>query len=194
VGILRLRTLQHGDWRRPTLRAQRLRWAWLLAFPFLVLSRPSPRGLLIGALISFAGLLLRAWAAGFIHKDQLLAVGGPYARLRHPLYVGSFLLGLGLAFAGGRVWIPVVFLCLFAWLYRRTILVEEAELARRFGKDYESYRGRVPPFFPRLLPHPTSPPSPPFQRWLYRRNKEWQAALGALLGYGLLWAKMCFPL
>jgi len=164
--------------------------AWFLALPFLYLSRPSPRTLLLGALISLFGLLLRALAAGSIHKDRELATGGPYSRLRHPLYLGSFLLGLGLALAGGRGWFPILFLGLFVWIYRRTIQAEEAELMLRFGEDFVSYRRQVPAFAPRFRPFVPPNPSPGFRFWLYRRNKEWQAALGALVGYGILWVRI----
>ncbi|MFH1762872.1 MAG: isoprenylcysteine carboxylmethyltransferase family protein [Gemmatimonadota bacterium] len=186
-----------ADPKGPTLRTQRLRWVWLLALPFLYFSRPSPHLLLVGVPISFSGLLLRAWAAGCIHKDRELAVGGPYSRLRHPLYVGSFLLGLGLAAAGGRWWFPALFLGLFVWLYHRTTMAEDGALVRRFGQDYESYRDRVPAFIPLprrySSPIPTPTCTPGFRFWLYLRNQEWQAALGALVGYGLLWLRMSLP-
>jgi hypothetical protein len=183
-----------GARMRPTLRSQRLRMTWLLALPFLYLSRPSPRVLLVGALISLTGLLLRALAAGFIHKDRELATGGPYSRLRHPLYFGSFFLGLGLALASGRWWFPVLFSGLFIWLYHRTIMAEEAELIRRFGQDYDSYRGQVPAFIPHFRRKQKLTLSTGFRFGLYRRNNEWQAALGALIGYGLLWVRMSLAL
>ena len=182
--------LTSGDSKGPSFRSQRLRMTWLLVFPFLFLSRPSPRVLLVGALISLAGLLLRGLAAGFIHKDRELATGGPYSRLRHPLYVGSFLLGLGLALAGGRWWLPVIFSGLFIWLYGRAVGAEEKELELRFGEPYEAYRGQVSALIPRLGRSHTHTSSLGFRFWLYRRNKEWQAALGALVGYGLLWVRM----
>jgi len=182
--------LTSGDTKGPTFRSQRLRTTWLLALPFLYLSRPSPLVLLVGALISASGLLLRALSAGFIHKDRELAMAGPYRCLRHPLYVGSFLLGLGLSLAGGRWWFPFLFTSLFGWLYHRTILAEEAELIGRFGEDYESYRGQVPALVPRLRSSHSPRSATGFRFWLYRRNKEWQAALGIFLGYGLLWLRM----
>ena len=182
--------LTSSDSKGPTLRFQRLRMTWLLVLPFLFLSRPSPRVLLVGALVSLAGLLLRGLAAGFIHKDRELATGGPFSSVRHPLYLGSFLLGLGLALAGGRWWLPVLFSGLFIWLYSRVVGAEERELELRFGEQYELYRGQVSALFPRLgRPH-TRTSSLGFQFWLYRRNREWQAALGALVGYGLLWVRM----
>jgi hypothetical protein len=182
--------LTSGGSNGPSLRSQRLRMTWLLVFPFLFLSRPSPRVLLVGALISLAGLLLRGLAAGFIHKDRELATGGPYDRLRHPLYVGSFLLGLGLALAGGRWWLPVIFSGLFTWLYSRAVRAEEKEMELRFGEQYEAYREQVSAVIPRLGRSSTHAPSLGFRFRLYRRNKEWQAALGALVGYGLLWVRM----
>jgi len=119
-----------------------------------------------------------------------LASGGPYGHLRHPLFLGSFFLGLGLSLAGGRWWIPILFIGLFVWLYRRTILAEEAELLRRFGKDYEIYRLEVPALIPRRLAFPTGSVPVGFRFELFCRNREWQASLGAALGYGLLWGRM----
>ncbi len=189
-GTLRRKALPASDLKGPTLRTERLKYVWLLALPFLLFSRPSPRALLVGALISFSGLLLRAVAAGFIHKDRELARGGPYSHLRHPLYVGSFLLGLGLALAGGRWGFPVLFSGLYIWLYSRTVGAEEKELELRFGEPYEVYRGQVSALFPRLRRSHTHTPSIGFRFRLYHRNKEWQAALGALVGYLLLWVRM----
>ena len=170
----------------------------MLALPFLFFSRPSLHLLLVGAPVSLSGLLLRAWAAGCIHKDRELAIGGPYSRLRHPLYVGSFFLGLGLTVAGGRWWLSALFLGLFISLYHRTTAAEDGALVRRFGQDYESYRERVPAFIPLLrrysTPIPISTSASGFRIRLYLRNQEWQAALGALVGYGLLWLRMSLPL
>jgi len=164
--------------------------AWLLALPYLYFSEPSTEHLLVGGLISFSGLLLRAWAAGSIHKDRELATEGLYARVRHPLYSGSFLLGLGFALAGGRWWIAALFAGLFAWVYRRTIRAEEEWLVLRFGEAYRDYRSRTPAWLPQLRhPGPFNPDSG-FRLRLLLRNKEWQAWLGAAMGFGLLWAKM----
>jgi len=183
-----------GDGKGPTLRQERLRWAWLLAIPFLYLSSPSPPLLLTGAFVSLFGVLLRASAAGHIHKDRELATRGPYGRLRHPLYVGSFLTGLGLALAGGRWWFLLLYFLLFLWLYGRTIRAEEEWLARHFGDAYESYRSRVPAFLPSPTPVDPAPSSSSvgFRKDLYLRNREWQAALGTAVGFGLLWVRSWF--
>ena len=51
--------------------------------------------LLLGTPLSVLGLLVRGWAAGSIDKDQELTTSGPYAYLRNPLYLGTFLIGTG---------------------------------------------------------------------------------------------------
>jgi len=71
-----------------------------LAALYLLLAQPAPKLLLCGAALAFAGLLLRAWAAGHLSKNQRLACGGPYAYTRNPLYLGSAIMGLGGALAG----------------------------------------------------------------------------------------------
>ena len=185
---------------RPTHRQERLKLAWLLAPPFLYLARPTSLSLLGGGLLALAGLAVRALAANAIHKDRSLAVRGPYAHLRHPLYLGSFLVGMGLATAGGRVLFLPPLLLLFAWVYWRATRAEETELEERFGEAYRRYRAQVPALLPRRRPYrvgesgpdpapdPLLPSAGPLR--LYRRNREWEAALGVLVGFGLLWVRM----
>jgi len=171
---------------RISARTRRLKLVWLLAAPFLWFARPSPSFLLAGALLAIPGLILRGVAAGHIEKDRVLAASGPYAYLRHPLYAGSFLVGLGYALAGG-VWIFIpLFLALFFWIYGGAVWAEEEELARRFGSEYRSYRDRVPAFLPRRGPGRGWN----FQLRLFLRNREWEASLGVLGGLGMLWLKM----
>ena len=173
----------------PTFRTHRLKLAWLVVVPFLSLARPSPGMTLVGGSITAAGLLFRALAAGSIQKDRELAAGGIYGRIRHPLYAGSFMVGMGLSLAGGRWWFPLLFTALFVWLYGKTIQAEGRWLSLRFGEEYESYRRRVPAFVPRLV---GGHPSAGFRFMLYRRNREWQALVGTVVGYLLLWAKVAF--
>jgi len=75
---------------------------FLLAPIFILLARPRPVTLAIGGVIGLAGLLLRMWASGYLRKNDQLATAGPYAHTRNPLYLGSFLIGLGFTVAAGR--------------------------------------------------------------------------------------------
>src|SRR5438477_7276448 len=63
----------------------------------LIFSRPSLLSLIAGSLIVTAGAALRTWSSGHVQKNRELSMDGPYAYVRHPLYVGNFLLGLGFA-------------------------------------------------------------------------------------------------
>ena len=146
-----------------------------------------------GAGVSAAGLALRAWAAGSIQKDRELATIGPYAHTRNPLYLGSFILGVGVTVAGGQWVFGVALLAFFLVVYRATVLCEAAELEARFGERYRVYVAQVPSVLPRIIPYrgerSESPPGG-FSRARYMRNREWEAALGAVAAFGVLALKL----
>lgn len=134
-------------------RRVRLKAIWLLLIPFAVLARPTPGLLAVGGAVAFLGVVIRAWAAGCIRKDQELATTGPYAHTRNPLYLGSLFIGAGVTLAGGRWYFVVLFLLFFAVIYRRTMLDEEEGLEEEFGDTYRRYREAVPALLPRLTPY-----------------------------------------
>src|SRR5437588_11900332 len=95
------------------------RWRVPLGFAcaglFLLLAKPMPLTLAAGGAVALAGLALRAWASGHIRKNARLAVSGPYAYTRNPLYLGSFILGLGFTIAASSsLWLLVALGALFA--------------------------------------------------------------------------------
>jgi protein-S-isoprenylcysteine O-methyltransferase Ste14 len=127
--------------------------AWALAIPYLLLSRPTRLSLLAGLVLGASGLIVRGWAAGSIDKSRSLATTGPYAHTRNPLYLGSFLVGIGLGAAGGHwIW-PAAFLVLFVLIYVPTIRDEAARMEELFGPRYAEYAARVPAFVPRATPY-----------------------------------------
>ncbi len=158
---------------------------------FILLARPQPRTLLIGGVIALCGLLIRAWAAGHIRKNDRLATSGPYAHTRNPLYLGSFILGLGFTIAAGRWWLlGCVFVALFLGIYLPVMRVEAQTLAELFGQDYELYARRVPLFLPRLTPYRAGAHAGvQFDASLYMRYREYRAALGLLIALGVLACK-----
>lgn len=163
---------------------------WLLAFPFLVFCRPTVNSVVLGGAVASIGLFVRAWAAGSIRKNESLATSGPYAFTRNPLYLGSLLLGGGVALAGGHwVW-PLAFFSFFAAVYRPTIAREDARLAELFGDDFRVYAERVPAFLPGFPVQARGEPVEERFRWRrYGRNREWEALLGATAAFALLTAK-----
>jgi len=179
--------------RRLDLRRLRLRAVWLLIIPFYVFSAPTASLLLWGAGMSVAGLSLRAWAAGSIRKDRELATTGPYAHTRNPLYLGSFMLGAGVTVAGGQWVFGVAFVAFFLLVYRATVLREVTELETRFGESYRAYAAQVPTVLPRITRYRAECSDSPrggFSRARYLRNREWEAALGAVAAFGLLALKL----
>jgi len=175
------------------MRRLRLRAVWLLVLPFLWLARPTPLLLGIGAALGLLGLFIRAWAAGTIHKEKELTTTGPYAFTRNPLYVGSFFLGLGITIAGGHwIW-PTLFLLFFVAVYGRTMSGEATLLGDLFGERFQHYAAHVPAFAPRLTPYRApGVTGGGFVLRQYRRNREWEAGLGALAGFAFLAAKWWF--
>ncbi len=160
---------------------------------FLIFAKPRPLLLAIGGGIALVGLGLRAWAAGHIRKNSELATSGPYAYTRNPLYLGSFLLGVGFTVASGQPLLGLLFAALFLGIYLPVMRVEAATLAELFGEDYTRYARAVPLLLPRLLPYRDEHSrGARFDASLYLRYREYQAALGLLIAWGLLALKAFF--
>jgi protein-S-isoprenylcysteine O-methyltransferase Ste14 len=159
---------------------------FLCAALFIVFARPRPATLAAGAIVSIAGIVLRAWASGHIRKNDALAISGPYAYTRNPLYLGSFILGLGFTIGSGRWWLGIAFAALFLGIYLPVMRVESATLAKLFGANFEKYAATVPLFLPRLTPYRSGALKIGFDRNLYLRYREYRAALGLLVAWGLL--------
>jgi protein-S-isoprenylcysteine O-methyltransferase Ste14 len=157
----------------------RVRLGYPLAIAVLFFARPLPRSILYGALVGLIGLALRAWAAGYLHKQEVLTVTGPYAYTRNPLYLGSAVLALGVAIAT-RSWISSLLLGVyFTVFYSIVIRREESELRPRHAENFDRYAAAVPMFFPRVSPAKLSDSgSAAFSPMQYKKNHEWQAAIG----------------
>jgi len=146
---------------------------------FAVFARPSDDSLAAGLAVSLAGLAVRAWAAGHLAKNQRLAVSGPYAFTRNPLYLGSLLAALGFALAGRSAGLGVLFATLFALVYLPAIELEEQHLTKILP-GYPQYAARVPllvPGWPRSGLGPDA-----FSFPLYVKNREYQALIGWIAG------------
>jgi protein-S-isoprenylcysteine O-methyltransferase Ste14 len=174
----------------------RVRIGYVLAILALCLSRPIPRSILIGACVGFVGLVIRAYAAGYLHKQSVLTTTGPYAHTRNPLYFGSSILALGAAIAMSSWASAILLLAYFALVYTFVMRREELELRGHHGPAFDAYAQSVPLFFPRLTParqstvssiEPSATEPGAFSWSQYRRNHEHQAALGFVFLLLLLW-------
>ncbi|MGE5280017.1 MAG: methyltransferase family protein [Deltaproteobacteria bacterium] len=132
------------------IRFKKLR-LWLVYPAFVVypfVARFTDATVSAGSLILVAGAAVRLWAAGYLIKSHHLTTCGPYAYTRNPLYLGNFLVGLGVAAMSGNALFILYYVVSFYLLYAGTIREEETDLRRKFGKDFDDYAVSVPPFFP----------------------------------------------
>jgi protein-S-isoprenylcysteine O-methyltransferase Ste14 len=168
------------------------RWRVPLGFAFgiayVVFCQPALWPLVSGGVVALLGLLLRAYAAGCLDKNRSLAMSGPYARTRNPLYLGSFVMGAGFAIAGNSWAVGLAFLGLFFLVYWPVMRREEKFLRQQFGETYERYASAVPFFLP--TGRRGLVVGEPFRWERYRKNREYQAAFGCFVGIVFLALKM----
>jgi protein-S-isoprenylcysteine O-methyltransferase Ste14 len=166
----------------------RVRAGLFLALAVILLARPTWRSILSGILICALGLAIRTWASGHLRKEKELAVSGPYRYSRNPLYLGNFLLGIGVTVGARSWWVLGLCVSYFAVFYPLIIRRERERMKNLFPRQYEDYGKKVPLFFPSLRKH--LPANGRFSWSLYRLNKEYRALLGTILVWLVLAAKL----
>lgn len=111
--------------------------------------------------ISLLGLAVRVVTIGYAPRGtsgrntrrqlaQVLSTTGTYSLTRHPLYFGNYLIMLGIFLYFRDAWMIVLMTCLFTLFYERIIFTEEAFLKGRFGREFEDWARKTPPFLPRF--------------------------------------------
>jgi protein-S-isoprenylcysteine O-methyltransferase Ste14 len=157
---------------------------FLLVAAFAWFSRPSAVSLALGVPVALLGLALRGWAAGCLAKNQQLAVAGPYAYTRNPLYLGTLAVAAGLAIAARSLGLAALFAVVFVMVYLPVIQNEQEHLRKLFPA-YAAYAAAVPALWPKFS---ASRRAGVFRWSLYMKNQEYQAAAGFALGVlYLLW-------
>ena len=131
---------------------------WVCAF----FTEPAgePR-ILAGFLIAAIGQLWRIYAAGVIYKNRRLASTGAYSLVRHPLYLGNFLILAGFALACANWIVVAVVAFFFLFYYPTAIRYEDSKLERIFGDDWRAWSKDIPAMFPTGL------------RWKPNQDAEW---------------------
>ena len=162
---------------KATLQRLRVPLGFLTAVLFLIVSRPSWRSLMFGAPLALCGVAIRAWASGHLRKNAELAVSGPYAFTRNPLYLGSFLMALGCAVCGASWWLGALLLGFFLAVYLPVMQAEAAHLHELFPTTYGEYERCVPLFLPRLTPFYLGERRG-FDLALYLKYREYRALIG----------------
>jgi protein-S-isoprenylcysteine O-methyltransferase Ste14 len=160
------------------------RWRVQLGFCFaiaaLCCARPTWHSYLIFLPLVLAGVGLRVWARGHLDRAERVCTGGPYRFMRHPLYVGSFFMGLGVTLMALPWGFVPLFVAVFLIMYVPKALREEAYLASRFGDAYATYASAVGAVFPRFERGASAEEGPP-SRFEWRRvwrHREWHTWIG----------------
>ena len=164
--------------------------AYALAPALFLTARTTDAGLRVGIAIAALGEFLRIWANGYVGHVKVnqtdrasgrtkigrLITAGPYAFVRHPLYLGSFLLGAGFCVMVGNIWLSVIALAAFLVIYRKKMAEEEASIHAEWGPEGERYHRSVPQWLPN------------FRRYANRRGQwSWQGIIASQEWKTLVW-------
>jgi protein-S-isoprenylcysteine O-methyltransferase Ste14 len=122
------------------LARKRVPLGFAAAVLVLWLAKPTQPTLVAGGLLAAVGEALRIWAAGHLNKSREVTSSGPYRWFAHPLYVGSSIMGAGLAIASSSVTVAVVIATYLGSTITAAMRSEEAYLRGRFGDGYDRYR------------------------------------------------------
>ena len=119
--------------------ASRQWFAVLFVLLVSLLGEPQLIPFLIGTTIAGVGAVVRLWASGYVMKNKELATSGPYAIVRHPLYVGNILLLVGFSLASSLWWSDLLMFALLLFYYPPTIAYEDNKLHDFFGESWEKW-------------------------------------------------------
>lgn len=117
----------------------RVALGWVCAPLVLILAHPTRESLVVGAAVGAVGEAMRIWAAGHLYKSREVTSSGPYRWFAHPLYVGSSVMGAGLALASANLIAAALIAAYLVITLRAAIKNEEAFLRRTFGEQYDLY-------------------------------------------------------
>lgn len=176
------------------LRHNRHRYRQFTGIAFLILltgvGRPRAAWLLPGVVLAVLGIAVRLWASGHVKKDKALATTGPYAFVRHPLYVGNHLITFGFCLASGWWWSFVAAALLSLYFYPQTIRHEDGLLGRLFPNEWPAWGARTRALIPRLTPYQGRIGGEWSLQQSLRQNGEPVIALLLLLFLYSLWLRL----
>ncbi len=174
-------------------RKARFFWVYPLVGLMFFTAHISEWSFRLGAVLVLLGEAVRVWADGYVGHLKVnatdgkattpkighLITGGPYAYVRHPLYVGSFLIGAGFCVATASVPMAIGGLVLFIVLYGRKAASEEALIRQEWGAEHEAYCRSVPRWWPTWRPY-----AHPYGQWTWqgiRASKELKTVVWVLV-------------
>ena len=162
---------------------RRVALGFVAAMAAVVFANPTWPAWSAGLAVALAGEAVRVWAAGHLEKSREVTRSGPYRWMRHPLYVGSSIVALGVVLASRSVIVAFVAALYIGTTIPAAIRSEEAFLTRTFGDAYDRYRRAE-----------TAPVARRFSLERAKRNREYRAVAGLAGGFALLALKILLPI
>jgi len=111
-------------------------------------AKPDRGTVAVGMAMAVVGQLFRIYAAGFIHKNRQLASNGPYALVRHPLYLGNFLILIGFTLAAANIYVALGVIVFFLVWYPAAIAYEDRKLERIFEDEWRAWSKNIRAIIP----------------------------------------------
>jgi protein-S-isoprenylcysteine O-methyltransferase Ste14 len=163
------------------LARRRVTLGFVTALVAMFLAQPTWSSWRAGLVIALVGEALRIWAAGHLEKSREVTRSGPYRWFKHPLYVGSSIMTIGIVMASRSMGLAIIAGVYMGVTIKAAILVEETYLRKQFGDAYDRYdRATAEPMLRSFS----------LERAL--RNREYRALLGLLVGFALLALKIMY--
>ncbi len=153
------------------------------------------RGWQLGCLLfSLAGEGLRFFTVGFAPRGtsgrntrgqvaEVLNTSGMYSLVRNPLYLGNFIIWLGLALFIKIWWVILIVILAFTMFYERIIFAEEKYLREKFGATFLDWAAVTPAIIPRWSNW--RPPELPFS-WKSAIAREYSSFFAAIASFTVL--------
>jgi len=142
--------------------------------------------LAIGVVSVAAAVFVHGWAAGYlaragyVERETVLTVRGPYRHNRNPYYVAQMVMDLGFFFLAGRPLFYLLYFPVIFSVYRRWVVKEERFLEKEFGNDYRILKREVPRWSFRVKPAPARGSELTFQWATFMLNRELPRSLSHL--------------
>lgn len=142
-------------------------------------------------ILSVIGFLIRFYTIGTTPKGtsgrntkeqvaNTLNSSGMYSMLRHPLYLGNYLIWLGISLSTLSIFFVLIMSLLFWLYYERIMIAEERFLEKKFGDDFIKWSNTLPAFIPNVFNFKKS--STPFS-FITILRREYASVLSCVIGF-----------
>ncbi|MFA5864928.1 MAG: isoprenylcysteine carboxylmethyltransferase family protein [Phycisphaerae bacterium] len=135
-------------------------------------------GFAVAAIV--AGCVFRYLTKATLIRDEVLCSQGVYQLVRHPYYLGNFIIDAALILLSGNIILVFLYPFLFFWAYGPTFQKEEVFLSEKFPADYARFLLSTPQVLP------SSHARPGFRRMLQftSRNRVTRTEWGRIASHG----------